>query len=78
MKKEYVSERQRRYYEEILPKLSEEIQALDLGMRANTCLVSAGIFTLERFKKAVENEKNIPMLDKETREDIINRFGIQK
>ena len=77
MKKEYVSERQKKYYEEILPKLPKEIQELNLGMRANTCLVNAGILTLEKLKKAIATDVHIPMLDKETRKTIASFFGLE-
>ena len=77
MKKEYVSERQKKYYEEVLPKLSKEIQDLNLGMRANTCLVSAGLLTPAKLKKAIENNVHIPMLDKEAKETIVTCFGIE-
>lgn len=71
-KKKYASERQRKYYTEVMPKLSEDIKRINLGMRANTCLVSANILTLEQLKTAMENDEHIPMLDKEAKKEIIN------
>ena len=68
--KKYASERQRKYYEEVLPKLSKEIQKMDLGMRANTCLVSANILSLEQLQNAIKNNTHISMLDKEARDKI--------
>ena len=68
--KKYVSERQRKYFEEVLPKLSSDVQKMNLGMRANTCLVSAGILTLEQLRDAMNNNVHIPLLDKEAREII--------
>ena len=77
MKREYVSERQKQYYEEVLPKLSKEIQDLNLGMRANTCLVSAELTTSDSLKKAIENGTHIPMLNKEAKEVIASYFEIE-
>jgi len=68
--KKYVSERQRKYYEEVLPQLSGDIQQMNLGMRANTCLVSAGILTLDSLKEAIKNNTHIPLLDYEAKEKI--------
>lgn len=69
-RQKYVSERQRKYYEEVLPKLSSSIQKMNLGMRANTCLVSAGILTLKQLRQAINSDVHIPLLEKEARQNI--------
>lgn len=71
-----LSERQKLYYEEILPKLSQEVVKLNLGMRANTCLVSAEIFTKKQLEYAIMHNEEIPMLGKELREEIMWKLGI--
>ena len=68
--KKYVSERQRIYYETIVPKLDRQILSLDLGMRVNTCLVNSGIFFIHDLKRALEEDRHIEMLDKYEKEDI--------
>lgn len=72
--KEFVSERQEDYFLNILPKLDKEIVSMDLGMRANTCLVNAGITTISRLKEAISKNENIPYLDKVSKEEITKKL----
>lgn len=69
-KKAPVSQRQADYFNNILPKLDVRIADMNLGMRANTCLVNAGICTLEELKKAVIENRHIPLLGRESLEEI--------
>ncbi len=74
--KEFVSKRQEEYFLNILPKLDKEIVGMDLGMRANTCLVNAGVLTVESLKQALLEDKHIPYLDKFSKEEIIEKLKI--
>lgn len=67
----YVSKRQEEYFLSILPKLDKEIANMDLGMRANTCLVSSNILTMDELKKAMLEDRHIPYLSKEARNEIL-------
>lgn len=70
----FKSKRQEQYFLYVLPKLDKEIANMDLGMRANTCLVSAGITTISRLKEAISKNEFIPYLDKVSKEEIIKKL----
>lgn len=72
----FVSKRQEEYFLNIIPKLDEEILSMNLGMRANTCLVNANILTMKELKKALLEDKHIPYLDKFSKEEIIEKLKI--
>lgn len=78
--RKYVSERQRIYYEQIAPKLDQQVLELDLGMRINTCLVNAEIFSVNGLKQALKEKRHINMLGKDEIEEIewklrVKEFG---
>ena len=73
----YASERERKYYEEILPKLSAGIKQMNLDMRSNFVLVNAGIYTVKDLRKILEAGEHIQMLDKEEEEYICRCLQIQ-
>ena len=66
----YQSERERKYHEEILPKLSAGIKEMNLNMRSHFVLVNAGIHTVKDLRNTLEVGKHIHMLDKDEEEYI--------
>lgn len=67
---EYSSEYEKRYFEEILPKLDQEILKMDLGRRTNCCLVNAKIYTIEKLVEVIKKDIHIDMIISDSREEI--------
>lgn len=74
----YKSERERKYYEEVLPKLSAGIKQMNLEMRSNFVLFNSGIYTVKDLRKALENGGHIQMLDREDEEYICKCLQIKR
>ena len=66
----YKSEREKKYYEEILPKLSAGIKQMNLSMRSHFVLVNGGIYTVKDLRKILEAGEHIQMLDRHEEEYI--------
>ncbi|MBQ8042720.1 MAG: hypothetical protein IJ272_01035 [Clostridia bacterium] len=73
----YRSERERKYYEEVLPKLSAGIKQLGLEMRSNTVLANAGICTIKDLRRVLETGEHIRYLDRQEEEYIIRCLQIK-
>ena len=72
--KQYVSELERVYYEEVLPKLDNEIKSMNLGRRANSSLFNANIYNVNALCEAIKNNRHISLLSRESREEIIRNL----
>jgi len=68
----YKSERERKYHEEILPKLSAGIKQMNLDVRTHFILVSEELYTVKDLRRVLEAGEHIHMLDK-AEEDYICR-----
>lgn len=66
----YASERERKYYEEVLPKLSAGIKMMNLEVRSHFTLFNAGLYTVKALREVLEAGQHIPMMDKEEEEYI--------
>lgn len=66
----YASERERKYHEEVLPKLSAGIKQMNLDVRSHFVLYNAGIYTVKALRKVLEEGEHIQMLDKHEEEYI--------
>lgn len=72
----YNSERERKYHEEILPKLSAGVKELGLEERSNFALVNAGIYTIKDLRRVLESGEHIRYLDREDEKYIIRCLQI--
>ncbi len=66
----YASERERKYYEEVLPKLSAGIKEMRLDVRSHFVLYNSGIYTVKALRETLEAGEHIHMLDKHEEEHI--------
>ena len=66
----YKSERERQYYEEVLPKLSAGIKQMNLDMRSHFVLFNSGIYTVKDLRAILESGGHINMLDRHEEEYI--------
>ena len=73
----YKSERERKYHEEILPKLSAGIKQMNLDARTHFVLVHAGIYTVKDLRKVLEEGGHIAMIDKDEEEYICRCLQIK-
>ena len=74
---EYKSERERKYYEEILPKLSAGIKQMNLNMRSHFVLVNSGICTVKALREVLESGQHIRMMDRDEEEYICSCLKIK-
>ena len=75
---EYKSEREKKYYEEVLPKLSAGIKQMNLDMRSNFVLFNSGIYTVKDLRAALEGDRHIAMLDREEEDYICRCLEIKR
>lgn len=73
----YVSERERKYYEEVLPKLSAGIKQMNLNERSHFVLFNAGLHTVKALREVLEAGEHIQMMDRDEEEYICRCLQIK-
>lgn len=65
-----VTERERKYNEEVLSKLSAGIKQMGLEMKTNIILANSGIYTVKDLRRILEAGEHINNLEKKQEEYI--------